>query len=79
LPWYSPSIQLNRKLHAQIKGPFDDVKPNDEKFISDDAVQIARDRLGLYDFRPLQRFDPQQREQMMNQMKEMRGRRMGIR
>src|SRR5205085_2194516 len=82
LPWYSPSIQLNRKLHAQIKGPFDDVKPNGEKFISDDAVQAARDRLGLFDFRPLQSFDPQQRERMMNQMrdmKEMRGRRTGPR
>src|SRR5262249_454257 len=83
LPWYSPSIQVNRKLHAQIKGPFDDVNADGEKFIRDAAVQVARDRLGLYDFRPLQRFDPAQRQQMMNTMREMRemrgGRRMGPR
>lgn len=82
LPWYTPSIQLNRKLHAQIKGPFDDVKPDGDKFIADDAVQVARDQLGLFDFRPLQHFDPQERARMMGQMRdmnEMRSRRMGIR
>jgi len=70
LPWYSPSIQVNRRLHAQVKGPFDDLKSDGEPFISQDVVQIARDRLGLYDFRSL-RMDTQMREQahMMGQMR----------
>jgi hypothetical protein len=71
LPWYSPSIQLNRRLHAQIQGPFDDLNPEGEPFIGEDAVVSARSTLGLFDFRPLQ-MAPKFMEQMAEQKKGMR-------
>ncbi len=79
LPWYSPSIQLHRRLHAQIQGPFDDLNPKGEKFINDDNVSAARGTLGLFDFRPLQfmaSVTPQQKQQMMEKMnqRKMQGR-----
>jgi len=76
-PWYSPSIQVNRRLHAQIQGPFDDLNADGEPFIDEDAVSNARSTLGLFDFRPLQmapRFMEQQRQAQEQgaQMKAMR-------
>jgi hypothetical protein len=52
-PWYTPSIQLHRRLHAQIQGPFDDVKPSGDRFITAENESGARQSLGLYDFRQL--------------------------
>jgi hypothetical protein len=73
LPWYSPSIQLHRRLHAQIQGPFDDLNPKGEKFINDDNVSAARSTLGLFDFRPLQfmtSITPETKQQMMEKMRQ---------
>jgi hypothetical protein len=70
LPWYSPSIQVNRRLHAQIKGPFDDLNAEGKPFLDPENVATARDRLGLYDFRRLQMAA--QMQQMPQQMRESR-------
>jgi hypothetical protein len=69
LPWYSPSVQLNRRMKAQIKGPFDDLNAAGGPFISEEAVHNGRSTLGLVDLRPLMMQGHMQ--QMMEQMKSM--------
>jgi hypothetical protein len=71
LPWYTPSVQLNRRMKAQIIGPFDDLNAAGEPFISEDAVHNGRNTLGLVDLRPL--MIQGQMQQMMDQRKSMGG------
>lgn len=74
-PWYTPSIQLHRRLHAQVQGPFDDLNAKGERFISPDNESGARQSMGLYDFRQLTMPapTPEMREKALNKMRERRG------
>ena len=68
MPWYTPSIQLHRRLHAQVQGPFDRLNAKGERFIDPENEAAARSTLGLYDFRALQMrmtVTPEMKEQMM--------------
>jgi hypothetical protein len=72
MPWYTPSIQLHRRLHAQVQGPFDRLNAKGERFIDEENEAAARSSLGLYDFRMLQMrmtMTPDKNEEMMNKMK----------
>lgn len=57
-PWYTPSIQLHRRLHAQVQGPFDDVNAKGERFITLENESEGRNTLGLFDFRQLTHTAP---------------------
>jgi hypothetical protein len=65
-PWYSPSIQIHRRLHAQLQGPFDRLNARGEKFIDDENEESARNTMGLFDFMQYKRM-MQEMELRMNQ------------
>ncbi len=74
MPWYTPSIQLHRRLHAQVQGPFDRLNAKGERFIDAENEAAARSTLGLYDFRALQMrmtVTPEMKEQMMQKKRGM--------
>ena len=65
VPWYSPCIQIHRRLHAQLQGPFDGL-------IGPEAISTARDTLGLMNIAPQQDMGPEMRQKMMERMRQRR-------
>jgi hypothetical protein len=68
VPWYTPSIQIHRRLHAQVKGPFDRLNPRGLKFIDEENERVARSTLGLFDFSALRQMTPENQERMRGMM-----------